>query len=180
MKYIFLLGVFLLSGCAVTYDCNLGYECQDSMEALEAAKSNGGNSERVLYEVENPPLLNEGDGGGATYKNDYGRKQWQHDHPYYGARKQKGGVVKFGKQNYQSKPVYIPDAPMRIWLAPMRTDGILVGDYYIYTKVPGGFSVGNGEERKALSLGQYGPLDRNKDLGFTPDVKEVGTKVLPR
>lgn len=170
MKYLVFVLVIFIQGCAVSYDCNLGFECQDSMEALEAAQENAGDSERALYEDEDPKPLRGGD--------KYNKKKHSHNHDFSAG--DEGAIIKFGKQNYQSKPVYIPDAPMRIWFSPVKLDEVLVGDYYIYTTVKGGFSVGLGGHSKTVGLGQYGPLDKNNELGFIPVRSGERNKVLPR
>lgn len=170
MKYCCLVLIIFIQGCAVSYDCNLGYECQDSMEALSAAQENAGDSERALYENEDPRPLK----GGAKGTGSRGHGHSKHSDV-------KGEIIKFGKQNYQAKPIYVPDAPMRVWISPVKLGDVLVGDYYIFTAVRGGFSVGVGDNKaKAVGLGQYGPLDKNKELGFTPVVSGERNKVLPR
>lgn len=159
-KHIMVATAIAMSGCAHHYDCRLGEKCYNSVDVLDAAKNGGGNSEAVIHEPEQYPKIVEK----ADDKND--------------KKTSRGLVRKFGNSHYKNRPVYIPDAPLRIWVAPHKTSDRIVSDYFIYTRIPGGYMDGvvNPGGRSASShTGFYGPLDRKKELGFNPVYNSTAT-----
>lgn len=159
-----ILSIVAFTGCANKYKCNLGEECIDSVEVLEAAKENGGNSESAMHEPEEYPEIR-------------GVEEKELDEETILT----GKIQRFGTARYKSKPVYIPDAPMRIWMAPEKTEGILISDYMMYTTVPGGYVGANEVYGKSTGGdGLFGPIDPSKDLGFKPVPVSNQDKVRPR
>lgn len=147
----------LVVGCAAPHDCKLGYKCNNAIDALEAARDNGGNSETVMPKDGGYEKIDSGEGSSSKKK---GNKLGE----------EKGRILTMGKTVLRGQPVYIPDSPLRVTVMPIMTDDVLIGAHEIYFTVPGGYSMGIDETRsRGGSLGIFGPLDRNKNLGFTPD-----------
>lgn len=171
-KIALLLSIFSLVGCTSAYKCELGRECTDSLEVLGAARENGGTSESVIRVPDEYPELYPEEESNADYQST--------EDPI----EELGVVSRFGNGNYRSKPVYIPDAPMRIWVAPTKVGSILVGDYEMFTVIPGGYMSGvNGSglnSKNSHINGIYGPLDERKDPGFQPvPVEAKQQKIRP-
>lgn len=162
-KLLLLLSIpFLLNACATGYRCDLGHDCTDAIEALELSKGDGGNSESVFVEPDTYPEHDENESSDS------------------GSSTMNAVMKNLGMGHNQAKPVYIPDAPIRIWIAPEKYqsgDGApiyLVDGYHLYGMVKGGWLLGNKISRNNISanssgnFGMIGPLDTKRNLGFKP------------
>lgn len=163
----FSLCAVIISGCSTGYRCPLGHDCTDSMEALEQAKTDGGNDESVFIEPEEYP--------------EFGENTDEIDES---DSVEAAHMKKLGMGHLSGKPVYLPDSPMRIWVAPEEFTSnagepiYLVDGYHLYGMIKGGWLIGNQIKRSSDSMGSnssnfgmIGPLDEKKNLGFRATTK---------
>lgn len=160
IRVALVLGVMFLGGCASSYECKLGRECNNALDALEAAKADGGNSESAIPHDGNYPKLSNKEKKRSSVK-----KQMLDQNRDFALRGQ---------------PVYIPDSPMRVTIMPSKTSDYLIGPHEIYFSVPGGYSMGiENSDSGGSSDGVFGPLDVKENLGFNPDYSGKASRVEP-
>lgn len=159
--------VLATTGCSTGYRCDLGHDCTDAIEALEYAKTDGGNDESVFVEPEEYP--------------EFSKPEDDESGSFEGSEDQ-AHIKQLGMGHLKAKPVFIPDSPMRIWIAPEKYYGIgddpiyLVDGYHLYGVIKGGWLLGNKLKRNSNSsnsrnFGMIGPLDAKKNLGFKPTLE---------
>jgi hypothetical protein len=169
MYKLFLVMFFSLfiQACATGYRCDLGHDCVDAIEAFELSKVDGGNGESVFVEPDEYPAFSDSSDSSDSSENNGSSS---------------GVVMKqIGMGQLSNKPVYIPDSPMRVWVAPekysTKKDGpiYLVDGYNLFGMIKGGWLLGNkvmpSRSVSSSSTGDYGmiePLDIKKNLGFKP------------